>query len=81
MARVVIFGSLRAFTDGVERMEISASNTRELLKKLSERHPALAEVIEAGVSLAIDGEVYKDAWFTPIGSNSEVVVMPLMVGG
>ncbi len=81
MARVVIFGSLRAFTDGAGEMEIEAATTRELLKKLAARHPALAETIEAGVSLAIDGEVFKEAWFTPIGPDSEVVVIPLMVGG
>ncbi len=81
MACVVIFGSLRAFTNGEAEMEISASTTRELLNKLAARHPALAETIAAGVSLAIDGEVFKEAWFTPIGPKSEVVVMPLMVGG
>lgn len=81
MARVVIFGSLRAFTGGVETMEIEAATTRELLKKLTARYPALFDTIESGVSLAIDGEVFKDAWFTPIGPESEVVIMPLMVGG
>ncbi len=81
MARVVIFGSLRAFTDGVGEVEIEAATTRELLGELAARFPALAETIEAGVSLAIDGEVFKEAWFTPIGADSEVVVMPLMVGG
>ncbi len=81
MARVVIFGSLRAFTNGVGEMEIDAQTTRELLGMLAVRHPALTETIESGVSLAIDGEVFKDAWFTPIGPDSEVVVMPLMVGG
>jgi len=81
MARVVIFGSLRAFTGGVAEVEIEASTTRELLGKLAARYPALAETIEAGVSLAIDGEVFKEAWFTPIGPEADVVVMPLMVGG
>ncbi len=81
MARVVIFGSLRAFTDGESEMEIAATTSRDLLERLATRHPGLAETIAAGVSLAIDGEVYKEAWFTPIRANSEVVVMPLMVGG
>ena len=81
MARVVIFGSLRAFTGGVGEVEIKASNTRVLLQKLSEQFEGLTETIDAGVSLAIDGEVFKEAWFTPIGEDSEVVVMPLMVGG
>ncbi len=81
MAHVVIFGSLRSFTDGVSELEIDARSTRALLNALVERFPALSETVEAGVSLAIDGEIYKEAWFTPIGPDSEVVVMPLMVGG
>ncbi len=81
MARVVIFGSLRAFTGGVGEVEIEAKNTRVLLQKLSEQFEGLRETIAAGVSLAIDGEVFKEAWFTPIDEDSEVVVMPLMVGG
>jgi len=81
MARVVIFGSLRVHTGGVGEVEITASTTRALLEELASRYPGLREVIEAGVSLAIDGEVFKEAWFTPIGADSEVVVMPLMVGG
>lgn len=81
MARVVIFGSLRVHTGGVGEVEIAASTTRALLEALATRYPGLREVIDAGVSLAIDGEVFKDAWFTPIREDSEVVVMPLMVGG
>ncbi len=81
MAHVVIFGSLRALTGGEGELVIEASTTRELLQKLVARYPALAETVEAGVSLAIDGEVFKEAWFTPIRQESEVVVMPLMVGG
>ncbi len=81
MARVVIFGSLRALTAGEAEIEIEASTTRELLDKLVARYPALEETVAAGISLAIDGEVFKEAWFTPIGADSEVVVMPLMVGG
>ena len=81
MARVVIFGSLRVHTNGVGEVEIAASTTRALLEELATRYPGLREVIDAGVSLAIDGEVFKEAWFTPIKDDSEVVVMPLMVGG
>ena len=81
MARVVIFGSLRVFTDGEGEIEISATNTRSLLQELASRYPGLRNTIDAGVSLAIDGEVFKEAWFTPISEDSEVVVMPLMVGG
>ena len=34
-----------------------------------------------GVSLALDGVIYRDAWFTEINEDSEVVLMPYMAGG
>jgi molybdopterin synthase sulfur carrier subunit len=33
------------------------------------------------VSLAVDGKIYREAWFTPISPDSEVVLMPYMQGG
>jgi len=33
------------------------------------------------VSLALDGRIYREAWFTPIKPDSEVVLMPYMAGG
>ncbi len=37
--------------------------------------------IDRGVSVAIDGLVYKEAWFAPIRPDSEVVLLPYMQGG
>jgi molybdopterin converting factor small subunit len=31
--------------------------------------------------LALDGRIYREAWFTPIRPDSEVVLMPYMAGG
>ncbi len=81
MADVTIWGSLRRYTDGAETVEVAASTSRELLEALVAAYPGLADQVAAGVSLSIDGEVYKDAWFTPINPDSEVILMPLMVGG
>ena len=81
MVKVAVWGSLRAFTDGRAEVEVEARNTRELLDRLAEAYPGLRPQIERGVSVAIDGYVYKEAWFTPIRPDSEVVLMPLMVGG
>ena len=37
--------------------------------------------IARGVSLSIDGVIYREAWFTPVRPDSEVVLMPYMTGG
>ena len=81
MVKVNLCGSLRSATGGLTEVEVEASNTGEMLKALAEKYPALDSIIEGGVSVAIDGLIYKEAWFTPIKPDSEVVLMPYMKGG
>ena len=81
MVAVKLWGSLRKFTDGKAEVEVDARDFKELLDKLAHDYPGLKPQIERGVSLALDGKIYKEAWFTKIGPDSEVVLMPLMTGG
>ncbi len=81
MVRVTLWGSLRALADGRDTVTVEANNTRQMLDTLAEKYPALEPVIESGVSVAVDGRIYRDAWFTPINDDSEVVLMPYMAGG
>jgi molybdopterin synthase sulfur carrier subunit len=57
------------------------SSIRQLLRLLGERYPALAPHLEEGVAVAIDGEIYQDAWLEPIQPESEVHVIPKIAGG
>ncbi|MGV8953055.1 MAG: MoaD/ThiS family protein [Cypionkella sp.] len=81
MVAVTIWGSLRRFTDGHAQLEVEASNFKELLDRLSQDYPGLKPQIDRGVSLALDGRIYREAWFTEIGPKSEVILMPYMTGG
>lgn len=81
MAHVKIMGPLRVMAGGVETVEIEARNVRGLLAALSERFPDLAPVIEVGVAIAIDGEIYQDALLQPIRPDAEVHVLPMFAGG
>jgi len=81
MVAVTLWGSLRVHTDGQAVVEIEARSFRELLDRLAERFPGLKPQIERGVSIAVDGRIYREAWFTKIGPDSEVVLMPYMQGG
>ena len=81
MVTVTIWGSLRAFTDGRAQVEVEAASFKQLLDRLARDYPGLAPQIERGVSLALDGRIYREAWFTPIKPDSEVVLMPYMAGG
>ena len=81
MVRVKLWGSLRALADGEEWVEVEASNFKELLEALVAKYPGLEPQIKRGVSLALDGVIYREAWFTKIGPENEIILMPYMVGG
>jgi len=81
MVTVTIWGSLRAFTDGRATLEVEAASFKQLLDRLAFDYPGLRPQIARGVSLALDGRIYREAWFTPIRPDSEVVLMPYMAGG
>lgn len=81
MVRVKLWGSLRRFADDQDWVTLEARNFKELLEALRQRYPALGPQIDRGVSLSVDGVIYREAWFTPIGAENELVLMPYMVGG
>ncbi|MCZ7676386.1 MAG: MoaD/ThiS family protein [Roseovarius sp.] len=81
MVKVRVWGSLQSATDGRAEVEIEAGTLRELLDGLAEKYPALRPQLDRGVSVAIDGKVYNDSWFTPISPESEVVLLARLRGG
>ena len=82
MASVVLSGSLQQLAGGDALVEIDAQNVKQLLRMLSERYPALAPHLEQdSFAIAIDGEIFQDVWFAPIGPNSEVHLIPAIRGG
>jgi hypothetical protein len=72
MARVVLIGNLAQLTGGVAEFQLSATSVKQLFQQLAELHPAIEPHLEEGVAVAIDGQIYQDALFQPIGPNSEV---------
>ncbi len=81
MVQVTLFGSLRAHAEGRAKVEIEAHNFKDLLDRLVEQYPAMKPQIDRGISVAIDGLVYKESWFAAIKPDSEVVLLPYMQGG
>ena len=81
MVKVAIWGSLRSATEGRAEVEIEAATLRELLDGLAETYPAIRPQIGRGLTVSIDGLLYNDSWFTPIRPDSEVVLLPRIVGG
>jgi molybdopterin converting factor small subunit len=81
LARVILSGTLRQLAGGDAQVEIEARDVRQLLRALAERYPALAPHLDSGYAIAIDGEIFQDAWFAPIREDSEVHLVPAIRGG
>jgi molybdopterin converting factor small subunit len=54
---------------------------QQLFRQLGELHPALAPHLETGIAVSIDGQIFQDALFEPIGADSEVFLLPQIAGG
>ncbi|MBI1171004.1 MoaD/ThiS family protein [bacterium] len=81
MVKVKLWGTLRHWTDGQAEVEVEAATFKEVLDRLSELYPGLAPQIRRGVSMSLDGVIYREAWFQEIKPGQEVVLMPYMQGG
>ncbi|MHA1553728.1 MAG: MoaD/ThiS family protein [Alphaproteobacteria bacterium] len=81
MATVVLTGPLKDLAGGQEQINVEAANVHQLLRILGERYPALKPRLEKGLAVAIDGEVYQNAWLQPIPEDSEVHLLAPLAGG
>ena len=81
MVKVAIWQSLRRDTGGRAVVEAEADNVGELLADLKRRYPGLRPQIERGVSVSVDGVLYSNSWLAEINPQSEVVLLPRLVGG
>ena len=82
MAVQVRLGStLASAAGGRSEFEVEARNVMQLLRGLGEHYPELGPVLERGVAVSIDGQLYQDTWLQPIPPGAEVYLMPKLSGG
>jgi sulfur-carrier protein len=82
MPKVVIAGqAARRFTGGQTEIEIEANTVRRMITELERRFPGLGHQIDEGMAVAIDGEIFQDAYQASLNPDSEVVLIPKIGGG
>ena len=81
MVQVRLSGPLKAAAGGQTMIEVEAANIHQLLSRLGQDHPKLKPLIDRGVAVSIDGQIYRDDWFRAIPPGSEVFILPRMAGG
>jgi molybdopterin converting factor small subunit len=68
-------------TGGVAELDVEATNFRRLVIELERRFPGLGRQVEEGMAIAIDGEIYQDAYAAPLSPDSEIYLIPKIGGG
>ncbi|MCZ6852592.1 MAG: MoaD/ThiS family protein [Gammaproteobacteria bacterium] len=80
MARIVFPDHLLQHTGGEREVELLADDFRELLLALDRRWPGIDEVLTK-CAVAIDGQIYQDAFLEPLRNDSEIFFMQRIEGG
>jgi len=81
LVQVNLWAGLRRFADGKDTVEIKAQNVGEILNALENKYPELKEIIEAGVSVSVDGKIIASGLTEPVYKNSEVFLLQQLKGG
>ena len=82
MPHVVITGiAARRFTGGLSEFDVEANTVRRMIAELDQRYPGLGHQIDEGMAIAIDGEIFQDAYSASFSEDSEVVLIPKIGGG
>lgn len=80
MAQVTFPDSLLGVTGGAREVEVTAANYRELVLALETRFTGMSDALES-MAVAIDGQIYQDAFLEPLQPNAEVFFMQRIEGG
>lgn len=80
MARVVFPEHLLKQTDGTKEIAVEAANFRGVLRALDAQWPGIEEALQK-TAVAIDGQIYQDAWLEPVRPDSEIFFMQRIEGG
>ena len=81
MAQVHFSAGLRDLTGGLAQVEVEATTVRRLVAALEVMFPGLGDRLSEASSVAINGEIFTDAEFEPVNSDSEVHFLDIFQGG
>lgn len=71
----------RELTGGITEFEVEATSFRRLILELESRFPGLGTQVEESMAVAIDGEIFQDAYSAELRPGSEIVLIPKIGGG
>ena len=78
----VSLSSTFQLTDGPgSTVEVQAETIAEMMASLTDRYPSFQQLLDRGVAVTSDGQIFRDDWTQPIPSGAEVFLIPRIEGG
>ena len=81
MTKVFLGSNLKYLTNGVEELEVEATSVKSLIAELDYQFPGIADALDSGFALAIDGEVIANPGYEKLKDVMEVRFLSPMQGG
>ena len=81
MIKVFLGSNLKNITNGVEELEVEATSVKSLIAEMDRRYPGIADALDSGFALAIDGEVIANPGYEKLKDVTEVRFLSPMQGG
>jgi len=78
---VKLGGSLVSRAGGRTEFKLEGRNIMEMLRHLGRDCPELEPMLGNAVSVAVDGQIYRDALLHPLNPDNEIILLPRMAGG
>ena len=81
MIKVILGSNLKNITNGLDELELEATSVKSLIAEMDRRYPGIADALQSGFALAIDGEVIANPGYEKLEEASEVRFLSPIQGG
>jgi len=79
--RVRLSSSLQLHGGPGSALEVTAGTIAELMTSLVDRYPEFQQLLDRGVAVSINGQIFRDDWTQPIPADAEIFLIPRIEGG
>ena len=62
-------------------VDVHAETIADVMATLIDRYPSFQQLLDSGIAVSINGQIYRDDWTQPIPADAEVFLIPRIEGG
>ncbi|NCF44560.1 MAG: MoaD/ThiS family protein [Proteobacteria bacterium] len=62
-------------------LDVQAETIAEMMALLTDRYTEFAALLERGIAVSINGQIFRDDWTQAIPADAEVFLIPRIDGG